>query len=127
MDGNKLELAKDDFVIDFAEREGYAMASRDSLIVFISTARNREMMARGLIRDIARRLQVLRKERGYNPTDVLELAYVLGLDGESLEMAKEKQSELAFLVRVKRIEFSDKAESYKDEDIDGQKIQISVE
>ncbi|OLB91741.1 MAG: isoleucine--tRNA ligase [Thaumarchaeota archaeon 13_1_40CM_38_12] len=127
LDGNKLELAKDDFVIDFAEREGYAMASRDSLIVFISTARNREMMARGLIRDIARRLQVLRKERGYNPTDVLELAYVLGLDGESLEMAKEKQSELAFLVRVKRIEFSDKAESYKDEDIDGQKIQISVE
>jgi len=52
---------------------------------------------------------------------------VQGLDDESLEMVKEKQSELAFLVRVKRIEFSAKAKSYKDEDIDGQKIQISVE
>ena len=124
---NKIELSKDDFVIDFAEQEGYAMASRDSMIVFISTSRNREMMARGLIRDIARRLQVLRKERGYNPTDVLESAYLFGLDDESLEMVKEKQSELAFLVRVKRIEFSDKAKSYKDEDIDGQKIRISVE
>jgi len=124
---NKIELSKDDFVIDFAQQEGYAMASRDSMIVFISTSRNREMMARGLIRDIARRLQVLRKERGYNPTDVLESAYLLGLDDESLEMVREKQSELAFLVRVKRVEFSDKAKSYKDEDIDGQKIQISVE
>ena len=124
---NKIELSKDDFVIDFAEQEGHTMASRDSMIVFISTSRNREMMARGLIRDIARRLQVLRKERGYNPTDVLESAYLLGLDDESLEMVKEKQSELAFLVRVRRIEFSDKAKSYKDEDVDGQKIRISVE
>src|SRR5579872_2641974 len=124
---NKIELEKDDFVIDFAEKEGYAMARRDSLIVFISTSRNREMMARGLARDIARRLQVLRKERGYNPTDVLGSAYIQGLDEDSLEMVKEKEAELAFLVRTKRVEFSDKAKSYKDEDLDGQKIQISIE
>ncbi len=123
----KIELDKDDFVIDFTEQEGHAMARRDSLIVFISTSRNREMMARGLVRDIARRLQVLRKERGYNPTDVLDAAYILGLDDDSLTMVNEKQSELAFLVRVKRVEFSDKAKSYKDEDLDGQKIQISIE
>ncbi|MDE1867750.1 MAG: class I tRNA ligase family protein, partial [Thaumarchaeota archaeon] len=124
---NKIELDRDDFVIDFAEQDGYAMARRDSLIVFINTARNREMMVRGLVRDIARRLQVLRKERAYNPTDVLDAAYILGLDDDSLEMVKEKQSELAFLVRAKRVEFSDKAKSYKDEDLDGQKIQISIE
>ena len=127
LDNNKIELSKSDFVIGFIERDGYAMANRDSLIVFVSTTRNREMMARGLIRDIARRLQVLRKERGYNPTDVLESAYVLGLDDESFKMVKEKQSELAFLVRVKGVEFSDKAKSYKEEDVDGQKIRISVE
>ena len=124
---NKVELEREDFVIDFAEQEGYAMARRDSLVVFISTTRNREMMARGLVRDIARRLQVLRKERGYNPTDVLGSAYILGLDDDSLAMVKEKQSELAFLVRAKKIEFSDGAKSYKDEDLDGQKIQISIE
>ena len=123
----KIELDKDDFIVDFTEQEGHAMARRDSLIVFISTSRNREMMARGLVRDIARRLQVLRKERGYNPTDVLDAAYILGLDDDSLTMVTEKQSDLAFLVRAKRVEFSDKAKSYKDEDLDGQKIQISIE
>lgn len=124
---NKIELSKEDFIVGYSEKDGFAMSNRDSFIVFISTTRNREMLARGLIRDIARRLQVLRKERGYNPTDVLEAAYVLGLDEESLEMAKEKQSDLSFLVRVKRIEFEDKAKNYKDEDLDGQKIRISVE
>src|SRR5574337_551960 len=124
---NKIELLKEDFIVGYSEKEGYAMSNRDSLIVFISTTRNREMLARGLIRDIARRLQVLRKERGYTPTDILDAAYILGLDEESLEMAKEKQSDLAYLVRVKRIEFDDKAKNYKDEDLDGQKIRISVE
>jgi isoleucyl-tRNA synthetase len=125
--GNNLVLNKEDFVIDFAEQEKYAMARHESLIVFISTSRNREMMARGMVRDVARRLQVLRKERGYNPTDVLEAAYILDLDDESLEMIKEKQNDLAFLVRVKRVDFSDKAKVYKEDDIDGQKIRISVE
>ena len=47
------------------------MAKRDRYIVFVSTTRNREMTAKGLVKDIARRIQALRKERGYNPTDVL--------------------------------------------------------
>ena len=123
----KITLDKEDFVIDFAEQAEYAMAKHESMIVFISTARNREMMAKGLVRDVARRLQSLRKERGYTPTDILDAAYILDLDEESLEMVKERQEELAFLVRVKRVEFSDKAKAYKDDDIDGQKIRISVE
>ncbi|HLA22653.1 MAG TPA: DUF5915 domain-containing protein, partial [Nitrosopumilaceae archaeon] len=127
LDKNKIVLDKKDFVMEFVEQNEYAMAKRESLIVFVSTVRNKEMMARGLVRDIARRLQALRKERGYNPTDVLEAAYILDLDAESLEMVKQKQDDLAFLVRVKRVEFSDKAKTYKDDDIDGQKIRISVE
>ncbi len=124
---SKIVLDRDDFVVGFTEKEEYAMSSRDSLVVFISTARNREMLARGLVRDIARRIQVLRKEKGYNPTDILNTAHVLDLDEELKEMIQEKQKDLAFLVRVKKIEFTDNAKSYKDEDIDGQKIRISVE
>ncbi|MGQ0638508.1 MAG: DUF5915 domain-containing protein, partial [Nitrososphaerota archaeon] len=127
LDKNKIILDREDFVIDFIEQNGSAMAKREPLMVLVSTVRNNEMMARGLVRDIARRLQALRKERGYNPTDVLEAAYILDLDAESLEMVKQKQDELAFLVRVKRVEFSDKAKTYKDDDVDGQKIRISVE
>jgi len=123
----KIKLERDDFVVDFDVKEGFAFSKRDQLLVIISTIRNREMMARGLVKDLARRLQTLRKERGYNPTDVLNVASILDLDEESLEMAREKAKELAFLVRVKEVNFTQSCSSYKDDDIDGQKIRISVE
>jgi len=123
----KITLDREDFVVDFDSQEGFAYSKRDSMIVFISTVRNREMMSRGLVKDLARRLQTLRKERGYNPTDILQTASILELDEESLEMAKEKSSDLAFLVRVKQIDFAGIGKNYKDDDIDGQKIRISVE
>jgi len=127
IDGEVISLDMEDFVVDFDASENFAMAKRENYIVFISTARNKELMAKGLIKDIARRLQTLRKERGYNPTDVLETASILDLDEESLEMIKERTKDLSFLVRVKQINFVESCKEYKDDDIDGQKIRISVE
>jgi isoleucyl-tRNA synthetase len=84
-------------------------------------------MSKGLLKDLARRLQSLRKERGYNPTDMLNIASILDLGQESLDMLKDKTEELAFLVRVKQVNFTKTCKEYKDDDIDGQKIKIAVE
>ena len=127
VDGETSSLDNEDFIIDFDASENFAVSKRDNYIVFISTLRNKEMMAKGLVKDVARRLQTLRKERGYNPTDVLEIASILDLDEESLEMVKERTKDLAFLVRVKQVNFTESCKEYKDDDIDGQKIRISVE
>ncbi|MGV7226085.1 MAG: isoleucine--tRNA ligase [Nitrosopumilus sp.] len=127
IDGEVISLDKEDFLIDFDASKNFAMSKRDNYTVFISTSRNKEMMARGLVKDIARRLQTLRKERGYTPTDVLDVASILDLDEESLGMMKEKAKELAFLVRVKQVNFTESCKEYKNDDIDGQKIRISVE
>ena len=127
IDGETISLNKEDFVIDFDASKNFAAAKRENYTVIISTSRNKEMMAKGLMKDIARRLQALRKERGYTPTDVLEIASILELDEESLEMMKEKDEELAFLVRVKQVNFTKSCKEYKEVDIDGQKIKISAE
>lgn len=127
IDGEEILLDAEDFVIGFDAAQGYAVATREDCTVFVSTARNKEMMAQGLVKDVARRMQALRKERGYNPTDILDVASVLGPDEESLEMLKAKSQELAFLVRVKRIDFAESCREYKAVDVDGQKIRISVE
>ena len=84
-------------------------------------------MSKGLLKDLARRLQSLRKEKGYNPTDMLNIASILDLEQESLDMLKDKTEELAFLVRVKQVNFTKTCKEYKDDDIDGQKIKIAVE
>ncbi len=125
--GEVISLDNEDFVMDFDASENFAVAKKDSYIVYISTSRNRETMAKGLIKDVARRLQTLRKERGFNPTDILGVASILDLDEESLEMLKDKADELAFLVRVKQVNFTQSCQEYKNDDIDGQKIRISVE
>jgi len=127
IEGTQIVLDTEDFVIDFDADENYAVAKRENYVVFISTARNKEMMAKGLVKDVARRIQTLRKERGYNPTDVLNVASILDLDEDSLEMIKQKEKDLAFLVRVKQVNFEKTCKEYKDDDIDGQKIRISVE
>ena len=127
IDGEKILLGKEDIIADFDASEEFAVSKRDDYIVFISTSRNKEMMAKGLIKDIARRLQTLRKERGYNPTDILNVASIIDLDEESKEMVEEKSKDLAFLVRVKQVNFTESCKEYKDDDIDGQKIRISVE
>jgi len=127
VNGTKISLDANDFIIEFDVQEGFTFSRRNNLIVIISTERNEELMAKGLIKDLARRLQALRKERGYNPTDVLNTASVLDLDEESLSMIKNKTEELSFLVRVKQVNFTQTCKKYKDDDIDGQKIRISVE
>jgi len=127
VNGTKISLDTNDFIIEFEVQEGFAFSRRNNLIGIISTERNEELMAKGLIKDLARRLQALRKEMGYNPTDVLNTASILDLDEESLSMIKNKTEELSFLVRVKQVNFTQTCKKYKDDDIDGQKIRISVE
>ena len=124
---NSIVLGKEDFIIGFDVVEKYQFAKRQNLIVMISLERDDEMMAKGLIKDLARRLQTLRKDRGYNPTDILSKASILDLDPESFDLIKEKTDEIAFLVRVKQVDFEQSCKEYKNDDIDGLKIRISVE
>ena len=127
IDGNSIILDKEDFIVDFAVNEKYQFAKRQNLIVIISLERDDEMMAKGLIKDLARRIQTLRKEKGYNPTDILERASILDLDQDSLNLIKDKTEDIAFLVRVKNVDFTESCKNYKEDDIDGLKIKIAVE
>ena len=77
---------------------------------------------------MARRIQALRKERGYDPADMLNAASVEGLDARQAELLGPRAGELAFLVRARAVDFEGRcAGPYKDDDIDGQAIRLAVE
>ena len=44
----KISLDTDDFIIEFDIQDGFTFSKRNSLIGIISTARNEELMAKGL-------------------------------------------------------------------------------
>ena len=129
VDGTKITLQRDDFTIEYEPADGYQAASRDGYTVFVSTSSDEHTKAIWFLRDVARRLQNLRRKRGYNPTDILDTATILGIDDKVQELVKSNQFDLAGLVRVRRVSFTesgDPAESFVEEDVDGQKIRISI-
>lgn len=154
-DDTAIQLDENDIVIGYEPSQGFAMTARngssssssnvkrdhklrqnsssqsnngsDSCVVFLTTSRNKELTAKGLVKDVARRLQALRKGRGYNPTDVLGQASILDLTDEQQQMIAQRSDDLAFLVRVRTVSFEQTCGAYDTQEIDGQKIRISVE
>ena len=129
-DGKSVDLAPSDVEVTYKAAEGYSMAERGNLTVFISTGRDKNLIAKGLLRDLARNLQQLRKERQYNPTDILAAAYVVGLDDDEISSLSAMKDELMYLVRVKAAMLSKEQVpnvNYKAADIDGREFFISVE
>jgi isoleucyl-tRNA synthetase len=115
---------------ELVSQEGWACATEDNIQVFLDTHRDESLLGEGLMRDIARRVQSLRKELGYMPTDILEAVYVAELDYESIMLLKPYLKEMEELVRAKRVYLHGKREEVKAEwhenQLDDKKIYIAI-
>src|SRR5919202_427036 len=128
-EGGKIDLDLDDLELLYDVDEGYAMSERNSVMVFVATKRDEGLIAKGLLRDIARNLQQLRKESGYNPTDILSSAYVGNLEENEISVLTPLKDELTYLVRVRSVIFSKESidiPNSKVIDVDGRKLIISI-
>ncbi len=125
------DILPSDVDITYRAQDGYSSSERGNLVVFISTRRDKELIAKGLLRDLARNLQQLRKERQYNPTDILSAAYVAGFDDkEETAALSALKNEMTYLVRVKAVVLSKEPlekVNYNPVEIDGREFLISVE
>jgi isoleucyl-tRNA synthetase len=128
--GKTIKLSPSDVEIAYKASDGYSCSERDGVVVFVSSIRDKDLIAKGLLRDLARQLQQLRKERQYNPTDIVDAAYVAGLAGEEIARLSLMKDELTYLVRVKNVILLEQATmnvSYKVVEIDEREFKISVE
>jgi isoleucyl-tRNA synthetase len=109
--------------------EGFEVAEKGGMFVAISKERDPKLVAEGLVRDVARRLQALRKEKGFVPTAMLRSAWVAGLEDEDLELLRPLAKEIAFLVRVKKVDLAkEKAAGgdWAESDLDGRPVYLRV-
>jgi isoleucyl-tRNA synthetase len=88
---------------EHASAEGWVSASEGNTQVFLDVRRDQRLLGEGLMRDLARRVQALRKELGYVPTDVLDAVYISELDIEGIELLKPYLKEMEELVRAKKV------------------------
>ncbi|MEM2118732.1 MAG: DUF5915 domain-containing protein, partial [Candidatus Bathyarchaeia archaeon] len=98
----------------YTSAEEWVSAVEGNIQVFLDTRRDEHLMGEGLMRDLARRVQALRKELGYVPTDVLSTVFVAELDEESMKLLTPFVDELKELIRSKAIYLQAKREDGKE-------------
>lgn len=84
--------------------DGWVSADEGDLQVLLDVHRDDELLGEGLMRDLARRIQALRKELGYVPTDLLEVVHLADLEEESIRLLQPFLKSMAELVRAKRVQ-----------------------
>jgi isoleucyl-tRNA synthetase len=125
------QIESQDLQFSFTSNEQkYAVCENYGMVIALDTSRDENLVAEGLLRDVARNLQALRKERRFNPTDVLSIAIVAGLGEQNFAMLEPKKSELAFLVRVREVKLypnmPSETSSWQSADLEGQTVRLNI-
>ncbi|MFC1486564.1 isoleucine--tRNA ligase [Thermoproteota archaeon] len=85
------------------DSERWAVASEGETHILLNKIRNDALEGEGLMRDLARRIQALRKELGFSPTDIVEAVHVAELDTKGIGLLRPYITEMQELVRTKKV------------------------
>jgi isoleucyl-tRNA synthetase len=85
------------------DTERWATAIEDKTQVLVDKIRDEALEGEGLMRDLARRVQALRKELGYSPTDIVDAVYLAELEPKDVELLQPYLNEMEGLVRTKKV------------------------
>jgi isoleucyl-tRNA synthetase len=128
-DEKTIELGISDLDLSYVPIENYASTEKEDILLLINVSRNNELIMKGLVRDLSRNIQQLRKELGFNPTEILSCAYVSNISEDEIKHLVRFRDEIKSLVRVNDVIFSgipDNRFDFKSIDIDGKEIKIYI-
>ena len=75
IEGQDIELTKEDLLISTAQKEGYAAATDKGYTVAIDTNLTPELLEEGFVREIISKIQTMRKEANFEVQDHILIAY----------------------------------------------------
>jgi isoleucyl-tRNA synthetase len=117
-------------VPDYVGGENWVSSQEDTVTVFLSGHRDDKLLGEGIMRDLARRVQALRKEMGFVPTETLESVHIAELDAESMGLLEPFLTEMAGLVRARKIYLhvscSEVEAKWHESELDGKKIHLNI-
>jgi len=114
----------------YLKEDNWISTSEDELFTFVNIKRDTALMGEGLMRDIARRVQSLRKDMGFVPTEFLNSVNIAELDSENKKLLLPYLDEMADLVRTRKV-FLYKSRNeldvnWKEIKLDGKKILLEL-
>jgi isoleucyl-tRNA synthetase len=112
------------------EDESWVSIQEDDITVLVSRQRDDKLLGEGVMRDLARRVQALRKELGFVPTETLDSVHIAELDAETIGLLEPYLEEMAGLVRARKVYLnanrSEVDAQWHDSELDGKKIYINI-
>ena len=118
-------------VPEYVGGENWVSSQEGEVTVFVSGQRDDKLLGEGIMRDLARRVQALRKEMGFMPTDVLESVHIAELDEESMGLLEPYLEPMAGLVRTRKVYLhvsrtEEHEAEWHESELDGKKIYINI-
>jgi isoleucyl-tRNA synthetase len=114
-----------------AQNGKWTHTTEKEIEIYLDLHRDEKLIGEGLMRDIARRVQSLRRELGYIPTEILETVQIAGLEEENVKLLQPFLKQMAELVRAKKVQLQStipqKEEKWHENSLDEKKIYIAIE
>ena len=73
VNGESVELTRDDLLIDTAQTEGFVTQNNGGLTVVLDTNLTVELVEEGFVRELVSKIQTMRKEAGFEVQDHIEV------------------------------------------------------
>ena len=120
-----VELTADDLLIETTQREGFYTVSDRDITVAIDTVLTPELIEEGFVREIISKVQMMRKEAGFEVTDHIRVT----LQGSEkvTAVAEAKRAEIAAVTLADSLTVGEPAGYTKPWDINGENAVIGVE
>ena len=125
INGQEVELLKEDLLIDMAQMEGYVSENDNNVTVVLDTNLTEELLEEGFVRELISKIQTMRKEADFEVTDKIQVSYegtekaetlfakyADAIGGEVLATAVEKKAPTGYT---------------KEWNINGEKVTLGVE
>ena len=125
IDETQIELNQDNLLVMMQGKEGFAFAGTGEIGVVLDTTITEELKEEGYLREILSKVQNLRKERGFEVLDKINL-YVS--ENEKIEAVIQK-----FEDTIKKdtltldVKYNEQRDNYADVNINGESLKLDVE
>ena len=125
IDGTQIELTLENLLVTMQGKEGFAFAGEGEIGVVLDTTITPELKEEGYVREILSKVQNMRKDKGFEVLDNINL-YVAG--SEELEaVIKENEELIKHDTLAKKVVYHEERDNYTTTNINGNNLDIDIE
>ena len=125
IDDNQIALSKENLLVTMQGKEGFAFAGEGEMGVVLDTHITEELRVEGIVREILSKIQNMRKDRGFEVLDRINI-YVSN-NSEIEEIIKRFETDIKHDTLADNIYYNVDSKNYVETPINGEKILFDVE